>query len=346
MKIAFLNVYQKKVKRGSESFVYELQKRFEKNHDVKVFSLESGDFDWNQKDSTGTIARRFFLDYWSRKIAMFTIKAVPEILKEKFDIVFPLNGGWQVAILRIVTWLYGGKMVVSGQSGMGWDDRNNLWSFPNTFVSLSSTALSWAKKANPFVKSVYIPNGVDLNKFKNNDLGLKNKQKTVLSAGAFTEQKRLDLVIEAVAKLKNVKLLIAGGGGDKKEEITEYGLKKLGKERFKVTSVPFEKMPEVYRSVDVFTLPSASTEAFGNVLVEAMATNLPVVVTDDPIRREIVGDAGFFVDPTNTEEYSEKLQKALETNWGDKPRKQAQKFDWDKIAEKYEELFKGIVKNR
>ena len=49
---------------------------------------------------------------------------------EKYDVVVPLNGGWQPALLRIITWVYGGKVVISGQAGMGWDDRNNLWCFP------------------------------------------------------------------------------------------------------------------------------------------------------------------------------------------------------------------------
>jgi len=73
-----------------------------------------------------------------------------------------------------------------------------------------------------------------------------------------------------------------------------------------------------------------------------MATNLPVVATNDQIRQEIVGDAGILVDPTNVQEYSLSLRKALETKWGDKPRKQAEKFSWDKIAEEYENLFQNI----
>jgi glycosyltransferase involved in cell wall biosynthesis len=109
-----------------------------------------------------------------------------------------------------------------------------------------------------------------------------------------------------------------------------------------MVSVPFEKMPEIYRMADVFTLPSASSESFGNVLVEAMASGLPVVATDDPVRREIVGEAGIFIDPTNTDEYAKALQKALDTNWGDAPRRQAEKFSWDSIAQKYEELMVSL----
>jgi glycosyltransferase involved in cell wall biosynthesis len=193
---------------------------------------------------------------------------------------------------------------------------------------------------------MYIPNGVDLDKFKSQNSKVKiiNKGiKTILAVGAATEQKRLDLVIKAVAKLENINLLIASGGGDKTEEIKRLGKEALG-ERFEMVSVPFDKMPEIYRRADVFTLPSAQSESFGNVLVEAMASGLSVVATDDPIRREIVGDAGLFVDQTNIEEYARVLQKTLETNWEDKPRKQAEKFSWDEIAKKYNDLFAELTK--
>lgn len=337
MKIAFLNIYQDKVGRGAETFVTELSKRLSKNNKVDVISQDK------------TIPKRvpvlwkLFLDPQGLMIFWFTFKNIPRILKEKYDIVVSLNGGWQPAIIRIVTWLYGGKTIISGQSGIGWDDRNNLWCFPDAFVALSSKALSWAKKAMPIVKSFYIPNGVDLERFKPQGEKFNTKliKPIVLAVGAFTEQKRMDLVIKAVARLKRVSLLIVGGAGDLKEKLTVEG-KRLLDDRFEVMSVPFTEMPKVYRVADIFTLPSASSEAFGNVLVEAMASGLPVIATNDPIRREIVGDAGVLVDPTNTNEYMAALQKALNTNWEGKPRKRAENFSWDEIAKKYEGLFKNI----
>jgi glycosyltransferase involved in cell wall biosynthesis len=103
-------------------------------------------------------------------------------------------------------------------------------------------------------------------------------------------------------------------------------------------------MPSVYATADLFSYPTSTWESFGIVLVEAIASGLGVVATDDPIRREIVGNAGIFVDPTDTKAYSEALKEALETNWGDEPRKQAEKFSWDKIAKQYEKLFTDLTK--
>ncbi|AKM83681.1 hypothetical protein A2422_02285 [Candidatus Woesebacteria bacterium RIFOXYC1_FULL_31_51] len=310
MKIAFLNKYQNKVNRGAETYVLELSKRFSKNHKVDVISD---------------------VNYFS-------------LLKNDYDLIIPTNGRLQAILVRIITWLKRSKVVISGQSGKGLDDRINLCTFPNYFVALSSKALNWARKVNPFVKLVYIPNGVDINKFKPEGEKFKTNLKSpiILSVGAFTEQKRHGLVIDAVSKLDNVSLIIAGGGGNLKDELEIKGNKLLGSNRFQIIEMPYEKMPEVYRSVNLFTLASTPTESFGNVIVEAMATNLPVVVTNDPIRKEISGDAGLFADPEDIDSYSKELEKALSLNWEDKPRKQAEKFDWDKITKKYEEILTNL----
>ncbi len=306
MKIAFLNKYQNTANRGAETFVAELSKRLSKNYTVDVISD---------------------INYL-------------EIYKKHYDLIIPTNGRTQVFIVRLITWLTGAKMIVSGQSGVGFDDRLNLYAMPDVFVALSSHALDESKIRNPFVTSVYIPNGVDLAKFTTKSLNTSNK-KTILSVGAFTNQKRHELVIKAVSKMNNVNLIIAGGGGDKKVDLQNLGSELLG-DRFKIIQTTNDKMPGVYKMADVFTLASKTYESFGIVLVEAMATNLPIVATNDPIRREIVGDAGLYVDPTNTEHYANTLEKALNINWKNKPREQAERFSWDKISLQYEELFKKL----
>ena len=52
----------------------------------------------------------------------------------------------------------------------------------------------------------------------------------------------------------------------------------------------------------------------------------------------------MFVDPANIEKYTEVLSETLNKKWGDRPRKQAEKFDWDKIAKEYETLFTNLLK--
>ncbi|OGM19373.1 hypothetical protein A2685_02010 [Candidatus Woesebacteria bacterium RIFCSPHIGHO2_01_FULL_37_10] len=356
MKIAILSFYSGLNERGVERWVLELATKLSKCNQVKVFqnnknqksnkyNIESAgvDFDPEIKERKLDITRRAFLHYQGRKIAQFTIKIFPKLWIQNYDLIISTDGGWESAFVRILTWLKGKKMVIVGHSGIGWDDLNNLYCFPDVFVALSSKALRWAKKINTFVKSVYIPDGVDLNMFNKTgekvEIGLPKP--IILMVGAPEKGKRMELAINAVAKLKDPSLLILGGGYNEKN-IRMVGKTKLGK-RFLMKKVEFNEIPKYYRSCSLFTLPSWENEAFGMVYIEAMASGLPVVATDDELRREIIGEAGILVNPTDLDAYSTALQKALETAWHDKPVIQAKKFSWDFVVGEYEKLFKELV---
>ena len=108
------------------------------------------------------------------------------------------------------------------------------------------------------------------------------------------------------------------------------------------TVVPHDKIDQYYRAADMFILTSSRSEAFGIAYLEAMACNLPVIATDDPIRREIIGPAGLFVtDPQH--DYSHVLKQALTTKWDNLPRNQALKFSWPPIIRQYEEVFAHLL---
>jgi glycosyltransferase involved in cell wall biosynthesis len=359
MNIAILSFYSGHKTRGAENWTHEIAKRLSsRGHRVFVYQnfnqmnnskyksvsakLETN---WHRPSAKGKLSRRFFTDYWSILIARFTIKIIPSLWKENFDVIIPTNGGWQPAFIRIFTWLKRSKMVVVGHSGIGWDDRNNLWCFPNCFVALSQGAASWAKKANPLINVEMIPNGVDTKVFrpKGDKLNIKLKPPVILCVAALETGKRIDLAIDAVANMSQKASLLVAGEGEDREKLLKMGKHKL-KERFSLMNFQYKDMPKVYRSVDLFTSPSESVYAFEMVILEAMATNLPVVVNDDAIRKGIVGNVGVLVDPVNRNAYINALTKALNTDWGDRPRKRSEKYSWDVIVGDYEKLFKGLIK--
>lgn len=350
MKIAFLSFYSGHVYRGVETFVHEVANQLVMlGHDVTIFQnsqqIKGSKYktitiglsvNWNQK------ANHFpYLNYYARQVRTFTAKALL-LMASDTQIVFPTNGQWQSLLCKIWTAKNKAKLVISGQSGPGRDDRLNLYTFPDVFISLTNTQVAWAKRVNPFVKTIKIPNGVDLNKFgsKSNKIKIDLPKPIILSVGAFDDSKRLDLVIKAVSRLDQISLLLVGNG--QAETKLRILAQKVLPGRCQFLSFPHDQMPGVYSCADIFTYATVPWESFGIVLVEAMASGLPVVATDDPIRREIIGDAGLFVNPENTQDYARALKKALNTDWGDKPRKQAEKFSWDKIAKDYEALFKSL----
>lgn len=352
MKIAFLSFYSGEMYRGVETFVHETANRLNSmGHKVTVY--QNGPKLPGAKYKTVVIGLKVnwrrrnsyipFLNYYGRLVGRFTLRVLKGLDKD-MDILFPTNGQWQSLLCSFWTTLRRTKLVISGQSGPGLDDRINLWTFPNVFLGLTDSQVEWARHANPLVKVGKIPNGVDLTKFNKSASSIKVDlpKPIILSVAAFDKWKRLDLAIKAVSKLNKGSLLLMGKGKG------ERRLKRMGERllpgRFKIMSFPHKDMPKVYQAADLFTYPTSPWESFGIVLVEAMASGLPVIATNDPIRREIVGKAGLFVDPEQTSKYASSLKNALNKKWGNIPRKQAERYDWDKIAKEYEKLFKNLTK--
>lgn len=362
MKIVFLNFYSGFIFRGGETFVHELANHLAKNHNVTVFqagpkvdakyqTIVVGKFrstKWLSSLPTTHIFRRLFIDLGKLRELMFTLQLLPKLLKLRPDIVFPLNSGWQALICSLYCRFFGSKLVIAGQSGPGWDDRWNLLMKPHLFIALTDRQLSWAKKAAIWKdKIIKISNGVDLNQFKvaGNKAKLDLKKPIIMMVAASTPDKRVEQGIRAVASLKSGSLLLLGAG-PLDERINKLGYELLGEKRFFHASVQHQQMPQYYRAADVFTLCSVGSEAFGIVYLEAMASGLPCVVTDDESRREIIGPAGVFVsDPENPEIYSQAIDRALKTDWQNLPAVQAQKFSWDVIANRYETTFDQLLKH-
>lgn len=270
----------------------------------------------------------------------YLVSVYPQVspnLSAQTEVVISTNG--RVDVLHAKYWclVHHSKLIIPGQSGIGFDDRLNLFTFPDTFVSLTAAQDRWVKTANPFVSTTVIPNGVDLVRF--HPKSKHTSQTIVLNVAALEPSKRQDLLIQAVAKTDYFLRLV--GQGSRQASLLQLAHQLLPG-RFEITSFPHDQMPGVYSAADVFAYPTVPWEAFGIAMVEAMASGLPVVATADPIRREIVGAAGLFVDPADTPAFTAALTAALHTNWMTQPRDQAKHYDWDQIALQYDQLIKQL----
>lgn len=350
--VAFLSFYSGVVDRGVENFTYELSKRLSKKHKITIFQAGSKIHNPHirtyqvkafatQPKSSESLFSKIYLDLQSLKILLFTIKSIPKIIKGNFDLIVPLNGGWQIVITKIISAITGSKILVSGHAGIGSDDAWNLFLHPNVFVALTTKEREWAEKLTGEVHIATIPNGVDLSRFNPEVKPKKiNLQKPiVICSSALVPYKRIDLTIKAISKT-NMSLLLIGDGQDR-GHLDTLGKRFLGNRYLRLT-VPYQEMPSYYRSCDVFTLAS-KTEAFGISYIEALACNLPVVTTNDESRREIIGDAGILTDPKDTETYAKDLEIAAKTNYRNAPYNQALKFSWNKISQQYNKLIQQTI---
>lgn len=167
--------------------------------------------------------------------------------------------------------------------------------------------------------------------------------KSFLAVGRFSYQhKGFDLLIEAFhlfsQKNKEWKLDIVGEGME--EDLYRSLIKKYNLEE-RVTIHPFtNNIQEYYSKAQVYVL-SSRWEGFGLVIVEAMAHGLPVVSSDLPTSKEIMGDFGLYYKNGDIEELAERLEDATHIDWSKKSHDAieiAKRFDISNIISHWSNL--------
>lgn len=171
----------------------------------------------------------------------------------------------------------------------------------------------------------------------------QGNSKRFLAVGRFSHRhKGFDLLIEAFSIFaKNNKewtLDIVGEGVEEplyRKMIADY---KLGG---RITLHPFtNNIQQYYTNAQVYVL-SSRWEGFGLVLVEAMAHGLPIVSSDLPTSKEIMGDFGMYFTNGNVNELAEQLHKATEIEWDKKSEEAiqiAQRFNIQHIIEQWNKI--------
>lgn len=218
------------------------------------------------------------------------------------------------------------------------------------------------KRKNDWV--VEIPNGVDINLFNPSVDGTKIKKQhgieskeVVLFVGALDKAhyfKGIEYLLRSFAKLKNndANLLIVGNGTLKKLYIEiAKELNILDKTVF-VGNVSNDDLPKYYAASDIIVLPSISMgEAFGVVLIEAMATGKPIIASNLPGVRTVISDGinGFLAEPKNVEDLASKIEYLLENEdvrreFGKQGRKKAERYySWENIGKKLESIYLEVL---
>ena len=113
-------------------------------------------------------------------------------------------------------------------------------------------------------------------------------------------------------------------------------------------SIPYDEIPHLYRHSDLFVFASLA-ESFGHPLVEAMASELPIIASDIPICREICGEAAVYFNPLDPENLAEKIiflwnNPDLMRQMGQKGRKRVEThFDWKDHARRLVDIIEQVM---
>lgn len=221
-------------------------------------------------------------------------------------------------------------------------------------VHLTSTreAEDLQELVGPVSNTVAVPNGIDLDPLPFQEATGDGEPGYALFLGRISWKKGLDRLLEALARTNDIELVIAGNDEEGYRATLESLIARLGlggRVRF-AGHVGGEVKRGLLGGAMVLVLASYS-ENFGNVVLEAMAAEKPVIVTEavglaDAVR---AAGAGIVVDGS-----IEALAAALRRVAGDEAsRKQmgrcgreavAERFAWPRVAERMEQCYREVVK--
>jgi glycosyltransferase involved in cell wall biosynthesis len=201
-----------------------------------------------------------------------------------------------------------------------------------------------------------VNNGIDIDVFspKYRDINFRERngfdhKLAILYVGRFAAEKDMDVFIDT-AKMLNEKYedkihFVMVGDGPMKKDIVKSDFKNVTFTGF----LQGEELSKVYASSDIFLFPS-STETYGNVILEAMASGLPTVACKKGgiFENVIDGYNGFLCGEKDTEDFykaveklilNEDLRKAFAKNG----LRHAKGKSWDRIFDKLMESYEEVI---
>ncbi len=217
-------------------------------------------------------------------------------------------------------------------------------------------------------KTVQLPFGVDVDRFapreKSKELFEKynldiNKPVLVFVGGMDAAHyfKGIPVLLKALHLLKNegkeFQTVLVGDGELRQQfeaQASMFGLSSFVKFAGRVSD---KELPEYYNMGDLCVLPSIHRgEAFGMVLLEAMASGVPVLASDLPGVRTVAMDAGVVVSPNSPVQLAQRIDEFFkeENNreeWKIRARNVAvEKYSWDHITAQLEALYAGLLEKK
>ncbi len=199
-----------------------------------------------------------------------------------------------------------------------------------------------------------VPNGIDCARFNPNHSRLEQLRtpgkSTILFVGRLESRKGLPTLLEAYGQLRrarsDARLVIVGDGPMRwgyESQVAAMGIRDV---EF-CGRVSSEDLPRHYASSDIFCAPATGGESFGIVLLEAMASGVPVMASSIPGFSSVVTNDvdGVLVPPRHPKEWAAALGALLD----DPSRRaamsaqglaKAQLYDWDHVVDEVLDVYR------
>ena len=202
----------------------------------------------------------------------------------------------------------------------------------------------------------YVPGvGIDTDKFKNievnrtekrESLGVSEDDFMIISVGELNKNKNHQVIIRAIAKLRNEKIkYVLCGQGPLETELRELA-KELDVEN-QVKFLGFRKdVPDLMKVAVLFAFPSYR-EGLSLSLMEAMASGLPVVCSEIRGNTDLIedGKGGYLVEPSDVEGFAKYIKELIEdsrlkSEFGDFNHKKIENYSIENVMKEVENIYK------
>ncbi len=182
------------------------------------------------------------------------------------------------------------------------------------------------------------PYGVNIKDFKPRKDFRKIDKMRFLFVGSFSQRKGISYLLQAFKELENegenISLTMAGRGIMDYELVKSYDLKCLETH----VNLPLEKLVELMQESDVFVFPSIC-EGFGLVLIQAMATGMPLITTYNTSGPDFIeeGKDGFLIEAQDVEAIKNKVRYFLQNpdevkRMGQNAILKSKDFTWERFS--------------
>ncbi|MBS3819383.1 glycosyltransferase family 4 protein [bacterium] len=180
-------------------------------------------------------------------------------------------------------------------------------------------------------------------------------QRFLLFVGSTEPRKNLTKLLQSFPLVRreypNMHLVLAGPQGKDYELIQKRIRKDHLYPWIHITGyVSQTELKALYRLASVFVFPSFC-EGFGFPLIEAMASGVPLAVSNKSVMPEIVKNAGLYFNPHDPEEMAGKVMSLLDDNrlrqrLIKEGFQRASHFDWKKAASETLSLYQSLIKEK
>jgi glycosyltransferase involved in cell wall biosynthesis len=216
-------------------------------------------------------------------------------------------------------------------------------------------------RAKGFTKAApIVPFGVNTEEFRPRPADRKQsagRPLTIGFVGRMLPGKGLNVLAAALEKLKQEewRLLVIGDGSEREGFEQRLAAAGLSKRATFTGAINFDLMPEYFHQMDLLVLPTETTkrirEQFGRVLVEAMASGVPVIGSTCGAIPEVIGNAGLVFTESDPDALAHALRRML-SDEGLRERlvaaghEQVKQYSWDRVADKTYELYRQVLRAR